>query len=221
MAPGFILAWFAPVGEPGGLFILFGVNIALWALFSLPALLVVKALWPRLSKQTRCGFSIALLFSVLFGAGGGLVAVGLNWVLPGYYPAVFDDPFYGPGVGILTGIIQGLTLGLFVGATMAIDLSWRKKLQVLCAFRTMRTILLFAALFSVGGTIIGCSIAVYFPNYYQDALAGGWDPYINPIHVGIGLGCSQGLIVGVIVGTGTTLTSNWYHRILPRNAGGA
>jgi hypothetical protein len=148
------------------------------------------------------GLLIVGLSCILFAAGGGLIAIGLNWFAPGYYAGVFpnyrgDNPAQ---IGIAIGIFQGLFVGALVGAVVALSLGWFGQLETAPSARAFAVVCFTGLVFSIAGTLLGYCIGTFAPDYYRSVVSGGRLPYFNPRDVGIGLGCTQGLIVGLIAG---------------------
>lgn len=54
--------------------------------------------------------------------------------------------------------------------------------------------------FGGAGAMIGVLLGVGVPSYYRGVFAEGDNPGFDPVQVGFGLGLSQGLICGVLVG---------------------
>jgi hypothetical protein len=75
------------------------------------------------------------------------------------------------------------------------------------------------ALATVAGTAVGCAtlgttigycLGVYVPGAYRAMFPHGVDPRFDPVEVGIGLGCVQGLIAGVVIGLVVVSAVTWY-----------
>jgi hypothetical protein len=159
------------------------------------------------------GLGVVLFCGLLFAGGGGLVADLLNWFAPGYYPGVFPGANRGShasDVGVGTGIIQGLMLGLLVGTVIAVGLGWFDQLRAIPVIRALVLVLLCGFACCVVGTLIGYFLGTFHPGYYRSVVSGGRQPDFKPVDVGIGLGCSQGLILGVIVGALVVVGSACY-----------
>lgn len=158
------------------------------------------------------GVTLVVACTILFAACGGLVAAGLNRFVPGYYPGVFPKAHRGgfaANVGIGTGIAQGVSLGLLAGATLAMALAWFRQLRLTSSLRALGVLLAFAAVFAVVGTLLGLGLGVFNPGYYRGLIPGGDSPDFNPVDVGIGLGCSQGSIFGVVLGIMAVVGLAW------------
>jgi hypothetical protein len=165
---------------------------------------------------------VVLSFCAFFAAGGGTVALGLNWMAPGYYRAVFpwaNEAGYATEAGVGTGVLQGLLLGFLVGAVVAIGLGYFGRLPVDSYLRAFATVLLCGVGFAVVGTAVGCALGIFLPGYYRGMLIGGRHPDFDPVDVGIGLGCSQGLILGVLVGAAAVIASIWHRSPQSTGAG--
>jgi hypothetical protein len=149
---------------------------------------------------------------ILFAVAGGFVATALNRLAPGYYPGVFPlahEYGYAARAGLGTGIVQGLTLGLVVGAVLALGLGWFGQLQWAACARGLAIVVGTSATFAVGGTLVGLALGRIIPDYYRGVFTGGGPPDLDPVDVAVGLGCSQGLIVGVFVGAALVVFVAW------------
>jgi hypothetical protein len=158
------------------------------------------------------GIVVVVACGVLFAIGGGLIAASLNWFAPGYYPGVFphaDRGGYAAAVGVGTGILQGLMLGLAVGAVVAAGLGWFGQLQWEACGRGLAILVGCAAVFAVGGGLVGLALGVFLPAYYRGVVSGGQQPDFNPVDVGVGLGTSEGVILGVLVGGLVVVALAW------------
>jgi hypothetical protein len=72
-------------------------------------------------------------------------------------------------------------------------------------------IILSGLAFALGGALIGYTLAVYLPGYYRGVFSTGREPWFNPIEVGVGLGMTQGLICGLVVGAIVVLAVAWHN----------
>src|SRR4051812_9770335 len=120
------------------------------------------------------GIVVVAVCGILFAIGGGLIAEALNWLAPGYYPGVFPHASrggYAADVGVGTGILQGLMLGLFVGAVVAAGLGWFGQLQWPACARGLAILAGCAAVFAVGGGLVGLALGVFMPGYYRGIVA--------------------------------------------------
>lgn len=50
------------------------------------------------------------------------------------------------------------------------------------------------------GAGIGFTLGKWVPNYYRSVFRAGNDPNFNPLSIGIGLGLTQGAVVGLLAG---------------------
>ncbi len=161
---------------------------------------------------TVTGIAVIVGWPILFAVIGGSVAVALNKFAPAYYPGVFPDAVRGgdaAGVGVGTGILQGLTLGFLVGAAVIAGLSWFKKLRPYSCVQALLIIAAFAIGFAAVGTLVGYGLGRFVPGYYRGVFSEGLRPDFNPLDVGIGLGCSEGLLFGAVVGTAVVIVLTW------------
>ena len=53
---------------------------------------------------------------------------------------------------------------------------------------------------AAGGTLVGCLLGVLVPEYYRTVFDQRGDPTFSPIQVGVGLGFTQGLVAGIVIG---------------------
>lgn len=150
------------------------------------------------------GIVTVVVITMLAAFGGGLIAVALNWLAPDYYPGVFrsmNHPFGdAPQIGVGTGVIQGQVVGLLVGGVVVLALAWFGQLSWAACFRGVGILFGCAALAALLGGLVGLAIGVQAPGYYRSLVRGGRLPDFNPIDVGIGLGTSQGAMVGMLCG---------------------
>jgi hypothetical protein len=82
-------------------------------------------------------------------------------------------------------------------------------LQWDAAARALAILVGCATVFAAGGALAGWVIGVVAPGYYRGVVSGARLPGFNPLDVGIGLGCAQGVMLGVIVGTVVVLGLAW------------
>lgn len=66
--------------------------------------------------------------------------------------------------------------------------------------RGFAIVLASGAGFAVGGAAVGLALATLLPGYYRGVLPSGNAPGFNPVQVGLGLGASQGLGTGLVIG---------------------
>ena len=63
------------------------------------------------------------------------------------------------------------------------------------------TIVFGAALvFALIGTLIGAALGTLCPDYYRTVFRSGDSPEFDPLQVGIGLGITQGIAAGTVIG---------------------
>jgi hypothetical protein len=157
------------------------------------------------------GLLIVGLCCILFAAGGGLIATGLSWFAPGYYPGVFPN-YRGDNaghIGVAIGIFQGLFLGALVGGAVTLSLGWFGQLEIVPSARAFAVVCFTGLVFSIVGTLLGYCIGTFAPDYYRSVVSGGRLPNFNPRDVGVGLGCTQGLIVGLVAGALAVVLQAW------------
>ncbi|WP_149110501.1 hypothetical protein [Limnoglobus roseus] len=168
--------------------------------------------------------SVILTFAccVLFAIAGGGVAVLLDAIAPGYYPGVFSfvhrNGGYASAYGKGVGAFQGLSLGFAVGVALSASLGWFDQLQLMPTVRSLGIIAELAGLAGIGGGLIGWGVGIYSPDYYRVVVSGGRESDFIPTDVGIGLGASQGIILGAVVGAALAIGIAWRQfRILSPN----
>lgn len=72
-------------------------------------------------------------------------------------------------------------------------------------------IILSGIVFALGGGVIGYTLAVFLPSYYRGVFSSGRESWFDPMEVGIGLGATQGLMCGLVVGGVVVLAVAWYN----------
>ncbi|HEY7308651.1 MAG TPA: hypothetical protein VH643_04725 [Gemmataceae bacterium] len=72
-------------------------------------------------------------------------------------------------------------------------------------------ILLSGFAFGLGGGLIGYALAAIVPGYYRGTLSSGRESWFDPVEVGVGLGTSQGLLCGLVLGAVVVLALAWYN----------
>ena len=70
----------------------------------------------------------------------------------------------------------------------------------LSLIRGIGIIVLCGVSFGMAGGLIGFTLGVGSPNYYRGVFHAAGDPNFSPVQVGLGLGISQGLIGGAVIG---------------------
>jgi hypothetical protein len=155
-----------------------------------------------------------LVFAVVFSLGGGLIAVGLNHIAPGYHPRKFLLGYrgYPPLLTFRHGVDQGLAAGTLVGTAIAVGLLWFKQLSVHALLRAFALVVVCGAVFGVGGALVGYSVGKWQPSYYRALFGTEWSP-VNSVDFGIGLGCSGGLGLGLGLGAFMVLGLAWYRSL--------
>jgi hypothetical protein len=127
---------------------------------------------------------------------------------PAYWPAAypwaversapgFDFPRK-LGRGIL--LIQSCQWGFWVFGTLTAVVvvgRWGGVMFLLTAYLLVGA---SAVLGAVAGGLIGYGMGAALPGYYRGVFASGREPWFDPVHVGVGLGITQGLLAGLAVG---------------------
>lgn len=67
-----------------------------------------------------------------------------------------------------------------------------------------------SALGALLGLIIGGLLGAAAPGYYRAVFAAGNDPDFNPVALGIGLGLTQGVVFGAIIGIALVAITSWH-----------
>ena len=161
---------------------------------------------------------------ILFAIVGGLVAAGLDGFAPGYYPGMYFQgrDRHALGFGVTTGVLQGLMLGLPAGIAIVASLGWFRQLRPKFCALALAVVATFGAGFAVAGALIGYGLGACFPDYYRVVCHGEGQPGFDAVDVGIGLGCSEGLMIGAVVGTFVAVVLAWRRtRHPPQPQGGA
>jgi len=160
------------------------------------------------------GFAVIAFCCGLFAIGGGLVAVGLNWLVPGYYPGVYPSnmELYAGTYAIAPAAGQGLLMGLGVGVILTVGLGSLRQLDLAPIARALRLVAIFGLLFGTAGLGIGYGAGRVNPNYYERLFDSGRRPHsdFRPVDVGIGLGCAEGLMIGLISGAVAAVVTVWH-----------
>src|SRR5436190_1968579 len=66
--------------------------------------------------------------------------------------------------------------------------------------RSLITVVVSSLVFSFLGGVAGFALGTFAPGYYRGVFASGSDPTFKPVEVGLGLGISQGLMGGALIG---------------------
>ena len=165
------------------------------------------------------GIAFVLFCAALFAAGGGLLAAALNGIAPGYYPAVFPSAnrhSFAASAGIGTGIAQGLLLGLLIGSISAVTLGACGQLEWKSCARSIAILASLIPASSLLGGLIGLALGTSMPDYYRRVLpTAARSPDFSATDAAIGLGASEGAIVGAVLGGLAILVlavATWKHR---------
>lgn len=148
--------------------------------------------------------------TLLFAVVGGVAAVTLDALAPGYYPAVFPRAReFARLEGVITGIVQGLFLSLPVGAVLTVGLICFRQMNLHACALSLAVLTGSVLVCACGGGLAGVVLSGLAPGYYRNLFEQADMPAINPRDVGIGLGCSQGMIFGVVAGLLLALLLAW------------
>lgn len=77
--------------------------------------------------------------------------------------------------------------------------------------RAFAIIIASGVFFSLAGGLLGLLLGMAVPGYYRAVFRHGNEPLFNPVEVGAGLGATQGLPGGVIVGVLVVFAVAWYN----------
>lgn len=74
--------------------------------------------------------------------------------------------------------------------------------------------IIIGAAFGCGviGAGLGAWLGRVIPDYYRGVFRAGNNPNFDPIHVGIGLGATQGIVAGLVVGCVVVLSVSIFKR---------
>lgn len=67
------------------------------------------------------------------------------------------------------------------------------------ATKALGTVLVWALVFTVLGSLVGGILGTVAPDYYRFAFRHGQSPDFNPLQTGIGLGAMQGFAAGIVI----------------------
>lgn len=81
---------------------------------------------------------------------------------------------------------------------------------------------LVVCLSGLAGACAGCGVGYLLgaaaPGYYRGVFPVGGEAWFNPLHVGVGLGVSQGLLVGLVAGALVAVAASWRRARVPAPA---
>jgi hypothetical protein len=75
--------------------------------------------------------------------------------------------------------------------------------------KAIGTVLLCTLLIGAVGTSIGFGLGKFSPGYYRAVCRNGYEAGFDPVSVGVGLGLTQGITGGIIVGLATVALLCW------------
>ncbi len=64
------------------------------------------------------------------------------------------------------------------------------------------------------GMLVGLLLGKFMPEYYHAVFSGAQKPGFDPVAAGVGLGITQGLMIGALCGVGLTAVICWHQRKL-------
>lgn len=79
----------------------------------------------------------------------------------------------------------------------------------LATWRTVGFILLVGAVGALLGACVGGLLAWVTPDYYRQIFSAASNSGFQPMQIGVGLGCIQGLGGGIVLGTVLVITQAW------------
>jgi hypothetical protein len=86
-------------------------------------------------------------------------------------------------------------------------------------FWSVATVFGSAILGGLLGSIVGAALGAFVPGYYRSVIPGSDRPGFDPLAVGIGLGLTQGIMFGALVGLGLAAMYYWHRsRIVKQHA---
>ena len=71
-------------------------------------------------------------------------------------------------------------------------------------------VVVMTAVGAIVGTLIGLLLEVFAPDYYRAVFASGNQANFNPIAIGIGLGVTQGALMGLVADLVLVVSYCWY-----------
>ena len=76
--------------------------------------------------------------------------------------------------------------------------------------RGFKIVFCSGAFFGLFGAMLGGGLGLLIPGYYRAVIPGGDRTDFVPWHVGLGLGFTQGIVAGLLVGCVVLLSAAWY-----------
>jgi len=78
--------------------------------------------------------------------------------------------------------------------------------------RAIGTVVACTLVFASIGVVAGLGIGLVAPGYYRAVFRRGDEPAFDPLEVGIGLGLTQGVTAGALIGIVLVAILAWQHR---------
>lgn len=75
--------------------------------------------------------------------------------------------------------------------------------------RALATVAACVLLFAVGGASAGWGLGRLAPGYYREVFSRGDEPNFDPVEVGVGLGLTQGISGGALLGVALVAIGGW------------
>jgi len=146
---------------------------------------------------------------------------------PGYFPGAFpvfpkDKLFtledarkcgWGELVGDY-GVTGAVTIGATTLSLMALSLG-----GIMSLLRAYLIVCLSGVAGACAGAGIGYLLGTAAPGYYRAVFIAGGEAWFDPMHVGIGLGVTQGLPVGLVIGSLVVVVTAWSRSRNPGTVG--
>jgi hypothetical protein len=112
--------------------------------------------------------------------------------------------------GKLMGRLSGGIRTDVVECALVVAISQSSARALMTILKASATIAGSAIVCAIAGTTIGFCLGRYFPGFYSLMFAHDVGPRYDPVEVGIGLGCVQGLIGGIVIGVVIVLAVTWH-----------
>jgi hypothetical protein len=101
-------------------------------------------------------------------------------------------------------------------AILAASHSHAQGAHAMTVFRGFAITILSGLAFGAGGGLVGYAIGRWLPDFYRTVLANRDGVDFDPAQVGLALGLTNGLVLGVGVGLVIVVAVTWYNARLPQ-----
>jgi hypothetical protein len=166
---------------------------------------------------TLAASAAATVGGIAFMLAGEIPYALLVEYAPGYfagaYPVLPEDKLFTIedsrkfGWGDLVGA-YGVTGALTFGATTLFITGLRLG-GIMSLLRSYLIVCLSGIVGACVGAGIGYLLGIAAPGYYRGVLSAGAEAWFDPVHVGIGLGVTQGLPAGLVIGSIVVVVTAW------------